>query len=77
MITFEITLGDKPRECRLDPDDIPLILLEAMSEGQWGPMREALAELIGLTDAESKKLTIRHLKQIGQGIKEATTIPNG
>lgn len=79
-ITFKDRLEDGSRTTHsktyhVDSDDIPLIFLEATSSGSVGPLREALSEFLDLTDAESRQLTVRHIKQIGAAMKEAQDDP--
>ena len=76
VITFKHR-GAAPveRTFTLDSDDMPLILAEAMDEGKIGLMREAITEYLDLSDAESKQLTVRNLKQIGEALKAASDIP--
>lgn len=64
------------RSFAIDSDDIPLILVEGMDDGKFGLMREGIADFLGLTQEESKQLTVRHLKAIGKAMKEAQTVPN-
>ncbi len=75
MILVEITIDGATKRCSFEPDDIPLLFLEAMDEAKWKLVRESLAGMLGLTEEESRALTVRNLKQIGQGIKDSVTIP--
>lgn len=81
QIDIDITIGkgDKAKTTKhtVDSDDMPLILLEAMEAGQVKPIREGIAELLDLTEEESRQLTTGHLKQIARAIKEAAELPNG
>ena len=81
LITLDITIGrgEKAVTTRhvFDPDDMPLIFMESAEEGKIGPMRESIAELLDLTEQQSRQLTLRHLKQISTAIKEASASPNG
>ncbi len=77
MIIVEITISGAVKRCEFDPDDIPLVFLEAMEEAKWRLVRESLAKMLGLTEEESRELTVRNLKQIGQGIKDSVAIPKG
>ena len=90
-ITFKYTREEKDKETgkpakvteerlrafTIDSDDIPLILVEGMEEGKFGLMREGIADFLGLTQEESRQLTVRHMKAIGKAMKDAQTIPNG
>lgn len=67
---------EETRTFTIDSDDMPLILAESMDSSDFGMMREAITEFLGLTEAESRQLTVRHLKQIGAAMKEAQKIPN-
>ncbi len=75
MILVEITIDGATKRCSFEPDDIPLLFLEAMDEAKWKEVRLSLAGMLGLTEEESRALTVRNLKQIGQGIKDSVTIP--
>lgn len=86
VVTIEITFKrwqekdgkkvrvDEARTFTVDSEDMPLILAEDESVGL---MRGAMADYLGLTEEESRHLTLRHLKQIAEGIKAAGEIPNG
>ena len=80
-ITLDITIGkrDKAVTTRhiFDPDDMPLIFMEAAEANRVGDMRESIADLLDLTADQSRQLTIRHLKQVADAIKEASAVPNG
>lgn len=79
-VTLKIEVGRgakaQAHEYTFDGDDVPLILLEATQEGKAGLMREALTDFLELPDDVARQLTIRHVKQIGAAIKEATESPN-
>lgn len=81
QVTLEIDVGKgekkQTHKYTFDGDDVPLLLLEAQQEGKASLMREALTDFLELPDAVARQLTIRHIKQIGAAIKEATEIPNG
>ena len=80
MITFEFTFGkgDKAttRPIDFDPEDITLGFLEdieaAQDTGKWAPMRAAIADLLGLSAAESRQITMRQFKQLGEAIRQAS-----
>jgi hypothetical protein len=86
MITFEFTFGagDKAstRQIAFDPEDITLGFLEdveaAQDTGKWAPIRTAIAGLLGLTADESRQITMRQFKQLGEAIRvasEAQSVP--
>ena len=50
---------------------------EAMEQEGIGQMREGIAEFLELTEAESRQLRLRHIKQIAAAIGEAQKLPNG
>lgn len=60
----------------VDPDDLPLILLESLEDGKIGPMRTGIAQFLGLSEEESRQLTIRHIKLIAAAMKVAQDDPN-
>jgi hypothetical protein len=80
-VTLEIEVGKgdgkTTHSYSFDGDDVPLLLLEASQEGKAALMREALTDFLELPEAVARQLTIRHIKQIGQAIKEASESPNG
>lgn len=77
IFNLEITYKDgAAKTYSVDSDDLPLILLESLDEGKVSLMRAGLAEFLGLSDAESRQLTVRHIKQIGQAMKAAQELPN-
>ena len=80
-IDFKYVEGKEPvtktRTFPLDIDDLPLTLCEALEQEGIGQMRAGIAEYLGLTEAESRQLRLKHVKQISEAIKEAGTIPNG
>jgi len=55
---------------------MPLILLEALQEGNAKDMREGIAEFLDLTTEQSRALTVRDVKTIGAALKEASEVPN-
>src|SRR5689334_20408122 len=65
------------RSFKIDPEDVPLLLLEGFQEGKAAYMREAIIELLDLTEAESRQLRTRHLRQLSEAIAEAVKVPNG
>lgn len=85
VFTLEIDIGQGSRTVAIDPEDITLGFLEDMEEaqatGKWAPMRRAFGGLLGLSDTESRAITLRQFKQIGaalgESVKEQATIPNG
>lgn len=79
-VTLDIEVGKgeskQTHSYSFDGDDVPLLLLEASQEGKAALMREALTDFLELPEAVAKQLTIRHIKQIGNAIREATDAPN-
>ena len=69
--------GAEPKQYNVDSDDLPLILLESLEDGKVGLMRVGIAEFLGLSETESRQLTVRHIKQIGAAMKAAQELPNG
>src|SRR5690349_7144886 len=61
----------------IDPAEVPLLLLEGFQEGNASYMRAAIIELFDLTEAESRQLRQKHVKQISEAIAEAVKVPNG
>lgn len=80
-VTLEIEVGKgegkQTHTYSFDGDDVPLLLLEASQEGKAALMREALTDFLELPEGVARQLTIRHIKQIGAAIKEASESPNG
>ena len=64
------------RHFTIDSEDMPLILAEAMDSNDFGMMRHAITDFLELTPAESKQITVGHLKKIGQAMKSAQEVPN-
>ena len=85
MIALEIDIGEGARRVEIDPEDITLGFLEdletAQDTGKWAPLRTALASLLKLSAAESRAITLRQFKQIGQAlggaVADQSAIPNG
>lgn len=75
MITFDIDIGAGPRHISIDPEDITLGFLEDIEEAQatnkWGPLRTAIASLLGLSRDESRAITLRQFKQIGAALQDS------
>lgn len=84
MIRLEIDIGQGPRAVEIDPEDITLGFLEdieeAQSSGKWKPIVSALGELLHLTPAERRAITLRQFKQIGgalsESVRDQTALPN-
>lgn len=76
-ITYKNGAESTTKTYSVDSDDMPLILLESLDEGKIGLMRTGIAEFLGLSEAESRQLTVRHIKQIGAAMKAAQEVPNG
>ena len=77
IFKLDITYKDGAKTYEVDTDDLPLILLESLDEGKVSLMRAGIAEFLGLSEAESRQLTVRHIKEIGKAMKAAQDIPNG
>lgn len=75
-ITYKNGAEAQSKTYHVDSDDLPLILLESLDEGKIGLMRAGIAEFLGLSEAESRQLTVRHIKQIGAAMKAAQELPN-
>lgn len=79
MITFEIDIGQGPRTISFDPEQITLGFLEDMEQaqetGKWRDLRPVIAELLGLTAAESRAITVRQFKGIAEAMRQATAEP--
>jgi hypothetical protein len=83
--TLEIDIGQGPRKITIEPEDITLGFLEDMEEAQatskWSPIRRAIGGLLGLSDPESRALTLKQFKAIGQALNAAAAeqgaVPNG
>ena len=80
QLTIDITIGKGEKAATtkhtVDSDDMPLILLEAMEAGRIKDMREGIADLLELSEEQSRQLTTGHLKQIAKAIKAAAELPN-
>ena len=80
-ITLDITIGKGANATThahtIDSDDVPLLLIEAAQDGKMGLLRESIADFLDLSPEVSKHLTMRHVKQIGKAIEEASKSPNG
>lgn len=89
QLTFEFTFGKGEnavtRQIAIDPEDMTLGFLEdmeaAQDTGKWTPIRNAFAELLGLSSDESRQITMRQFKALGEALRQAsdqqTAIPNG
>lgn len=85
-LTIQIGTGDaaREREIAIDPDEIPMGVLEDLEElGQardWKSIRPIIQGLFGLTRDEFRAMTAGQFMQIAQAlptaISDATTIPN-
>jgi hypothetical protein len=82
QITIDITFKERDKDgaktertrtFKVDSEDMPLALAEENIAG----MRLAIADFLDLTEAESRQITLRHLKAIGKAMAEANSIPNG
>lgn len=77
-IEFTFGKGEKATQkvVDFDPEDITLGFLEDIEEaqatGKWGPIRNAIADLLSLTHDESRQITMRQFKAIGDAIREAS-----
>lgn len=81
LFTIEITVGkgDKAKTyaATADTEDMPLILMEATTRTGAADARAALAEFLDLPEEAAKRLTIRHLNQVGDAIQKVAASPNG
>ena len=85
-LTIQIGKGDNQheREISIDPEDIPMGVLEDLETlGQskkWKDIRPIISELFGLTTEEFRAMTAGQFMQIASAlpnaITEATAIPN-
>ncbi len=84
IIEFTFGKGERAttRVVNFDPEDITLGFLEdveaAQDTGKWGPIRNAIAGLLDLSPDESRQITMRQFKQIGEAIRvasEAQSVP--
>lgn len=86
-LTITIGKGDaqRAREIEIDPDDVPLGLLEDLETAQetrkWSDIRVAVGGFLGLSDEEFRAITSKQFIQIAQALQgavaDASTIPNG
>ncbi len=78
IIEFTFGKGERAvsRVVDFDPEDITLGFLEdieaAQDTGKWTPIRDAIADLLGLSRDESRQITMRQFKQIGEAIRQAS-----
>lgn len=89
VFRLTITIGkgaaQRTRAIEVDPDDIPLGLLEDLETAQethrWADIRRAMSGFFGLTDEEFRSITAGQFVQIAEAMKgaigSATTLPNG
>lgn len=81
QLSIEITTGKGDKAIttthKVDSDDMPLILLEALQEGRAREMREGITDFLDLTPEQARALTVRDVKTIGAALKEASEVPNG
>lgn len=89
VFRLTITIGkgeaQRTREITIDPDDVPLGVLEDLETAQetraWKDIRTAIGGFLELTDEEFRAITASQFMQIAsalqQAVKDATTIPNG
>ena len=86
-LTITIGKGDAAheREIAIDPDDIPMGVLEDLetlgTARDWKSIRPIIQELFGLSTDEFRAMTAGQFMQIAQAlpsaISSATEIPNG
>ena len=86
-LTITIGKGDAAheREISIDPDDIPMGVLEDLetlgTARDWKSIRPIIQELFGLSKDEFRSMTAGQFMQIAQAlpsaINQATDIPNG
>lgn len=80
IFTIEITVGKgdkaKTHTATADTNDMPLILMEAATSSGAADARAALAEFLDLPDEFAKRLTIRHLNEVGEAIQKVAASPN-
>ena len=89
IFKMTITLGKgenaREREISIDPDDMPMGILEDLeaigTSRKWSDIRPIISELFGLTNEEFRAITTKQFIQISaalQGaVSDAATIPNG
>lgn len=85
-LTITIGKGDeaREREISIDPDEIPMGVLEDLEElgsaKNWRSIRPIISDLFGLSKDEFRAMTAGQFMQIAQAlptaISEATAIPN-
>jgi hypothetical protein len=85
-LTITIGKGEtaREREISVDPETIPMGVLEDLEElgtaRDWKSIRPLISELFGLTTEEFRAMTAGQFMQIAQAlpsaISEATAIPN-
>lgn len=88
IFKLTITIGKggeaREREISVDPDDIPMGVLEDLetlgSARDWKSIRPIIQELFGLTKEEFRAMTAGQFMQIAaalpSAISDATAIPN-
>ncbi len=89
IFRLTITIGKgtdaREREISIDPDDIPMGVLEDLealgTARDWKSIRPLIQELFGLSKDEFRAMTAGQFMQIAQAlpaaITQATDIPNG
>ena len=85
-LTIQIGKGDdaREREISIDPEDIPMGVLEDLetlgSARDWKSIRPLIQDLFGLSKEEFRSMTAGQFMQIAaalpSAISDATTIPN-
>ncbi len=88
IFTLDITIGKgdeaHTRTISIDPDEIPMGVLEDLEEfasvGDWKGRRRVISELFGLTKDEFRQMTVGQFVQIANAlpsaISQATDVPN-
>ena len=86
-LTITIGKGDeaREREISIDPDEIPMGVLEDLetlgTARDWKSIRPIIQDLFGLSKEEFRGMTRGQFMQIatalGTAVSDATTIPNG
>lgn len=85
IFTMTITTSKGEREISIDPDEIPMGVLEDLENlgeaKRWRDIRPIICGLFQLTNDEFREMTAKQFMQIAQAIpaavNEATAIPNG
>lgn len=89
IFSLTITIGKgeqaRTREISIDPDDVPMGVLEDLetlgSSKEWKQIRPIICELFGLTNEEFRAITSKQFIQIATALNgavgAAVTIPNG